>query len=107
VDLQSSILPTQSTSQLCASINNIIIPNNGTLVLVNIHFKKQLAHIVYVNSLVMINIPFGMHMALYVHVKTLFMAYVFFKTCLTLAMAYILVRMHLAPHAPFETRAMA
>jgi hypothetical protein len=67
----------------------------------------QLAHIVYVNSLVMINIPFGMHMALHVHVGTLFMAYVFFNTCLTLAMAYILVRMRLAPHAPFETQAMA
>jgi cytochrome c biogenesis factor len=53
----------------------------------------------------MINIPFGMHMALHVHVATLFMAYVFFKICLTLAMAYILVRMHI--HAPFETQAMA
>jgi hypothetical protein len=51
----------------------------------------------------MINIPFGMHMALHVHVGTLFMDYVFFKTCLTLAMVYIIVRMHLALHALFKT----
>ncbi len=91
---------------LCASKTNIIIPNIGTLGLVNIHIRMHLAHIVSINSLAIINFPFGTHLALHVPIETSVMVYVSFQTCLALAIAYIFVKMCLAPHVPFETLVM-
>jgi hypothetical protein len=63
-----------------------------------------MAHIVSINSLAMMNIPFETHMAFHVPIATLI--YISFETHLALAMAYILVRIHLAPHVPFKTLTM-
>jgi len=117
---------------LCVSINNIIIPNIGTLALVNIPFGMHLTHIYCFNQFfVMVIVPFRMYLAPHVLVRTLAMAYIFlkcvalvmvyvsFEMCLALAMAYIpigmclaltkvyiLVRMCLALCAPFQTLTM-
>jgi hypothetical protein len=69
-----------TNTHLYVSINNIIILNIGTLALMNIIFKMQLAHIVLVNSLVMVNIPFQTHLALHVPIVTLAMV-MFFSKC--------------------------
>jgi hypothetical protein len=83
-------------THLCASINYIIIPNIGTLALVNIPFKMHLAHIVSIIFLVMINVPFGMYLAPHVPIETLAPIYISFKMYLALAMVYIVVKMCLA-----------
>ncbi len=87
---------------LCASKNSIIIPNIRTLVLVNIPIGMQLAYIVSINSLAIINFYFKTHLALHVPIGTLVMAYVSFQTCLALAIAYIFIKMCLAPHVPLK-----
>ncbi len=94
-------------THLCASINSTIIPNIGTLALVNIFFKMHLAHIVCFNSLVMIIVPFKTHITFDVPVGTLFIAYASFEMCLALTMIYFLVKMDLTLHVPFKTLAMA
>jgi hypothetical protein len=53
----------------------------------------------------MINVLFETHLAPHIHIGTLAMAY-FFKTCLALTMAYIVIKMCLAFHVPFGTLAM-
>jgi hypothetical protein len=76
---------------LCDSKNNIIIPNIGTLALVNIPIGMHIAHIVSINSLAIINYLFGKHLALHVPIETLVMAYVSLQTCLALVVAYIFI----------------
>jgi len=66
------------------------------LVLVNTPFGMHLAHIVFVNSLDMINVRFETHLVFHVHIGTLAMIYIYFEMCLTLAMVYIPIKMHLA-----------
>jgi hypothetical protein len=83
-------------THLCASINNIIIPNIGTLALVNIPFGMHLTHIVFVESSIMINVLLRMHLASHVLIGTLAMVYICFKTRLALTLAYILVKMRMS-----------
>jgi hypothetical protein len=68
-----------TNTHLCVFINNIIIPNIGTLASIDIPFRMHLAHIVCVNSLVMIKVLFRTHLTLHVFVGTLAMVYISFK----------------------------
>jgi hypothetical protein len=67
-----------------------------TLIMVHIFIKMHLAFHVPFGTLVMTYILIKMHLALRVPFRTLTMAYIPFKTCLTLAMVNILIRMHCA-----------
>jgi len=55
----------------------------------------------------MINIPFEMLLTLHVPMGTLITVYIFFETCMALAMTYIPIKMCLAFHVHFKTLAMS